>query len=52
MAANKTFLFLSDTVKPVRDTMNVINGKWKLPIIIFIGVGNTSVAQPVHKARY
>lgn len=29
-----------DTVKPVRDALDVINGKWKLPIIISIGVGN------------
>lgn len=29
-----------DTVKPVRDTLDVISGKWKLPIIISIGVGN------------
>ena len=29
-----------DSVKPVRDTLEVINGKWKLPIIISIGVGN------------
>jgi len=28
------------TIKPVRDTLDVINGKWKLPIIISIGVGN------------
>ncbi|MDM1072614.1 helix-turn-helix transcriptional regulator [Empedobacter brevis] len=29
------------TLKPVRDTLDVINGKWKLPIIISIGVGNS-----------
>jgi DNA-binding HxlR family transcriptional regulator len=29
-----------DTVKPVRDALDVINGKWKLPIIISVGVGN------------
>jgi DNA-binding HxlR family transcriptional regulator len=29
-----------DTVKPVRDALEVINGKWKLAIIISIGVGN------------
>jgi len=29
-----------NTVKPVRDTLDVINGKWKLPIIISVGVGN------------
>ena len=25
----------------MRDTLDVINGKWKLPIIISIGVGNS-----------
>lgn len=29
-----------DTVKPVRDALDVINGKWKLPIIISVSVGN------------
>lgn len=29
-----------DTVKPVRDALDVISGKWKLPIIISVGVGN------------
>jgi DNA-binding HxlR family transcriptional regulator len=29
-----------DTVKPLRDALDVINGKWKLPIIVSIGVGN------------
>ena len=29
-----------NTVKPGRDTLDVINGKWKLPIIISVGVGN------------
>ena len=29
-----------DTVRPVRDALDVINGKWKLPIIISISVGN------------
>lgn len=29
-----------NTVKPVRDTLDIISGKWKLPIIISIGVGN------------
>jgi DNA-binding HxlR family transcriptional regulator len=28
------------TVKPVRDALDVINGKWKLPIIISVSVGN------------
>lgn len=29
-----------DTLKPVRDALEVISGKWKLQIIISIGVGN------------
>lgn len=29
-----------DTVKPVREALDVINGKWKLPIIISVKVGN------------
>lgn len=29
-----------DTVKPVRDALDIISGKWKLPIIISISVGN------------
>ena len=28
------------TVKPVRDALDIISGKWKLPIIISITVGN------------
>jgi DNA-binding HxlR family transcriptional regulator len=27
-------------LKPVQDALNVLNGKWKLPIIISINVGN------------
>src|SRR3954453_21210568 len=40
MAANKTHCSCLDTVKPVRDALDVIDGKWKLPIIISVGVGN------------
>lgn len=40
MAVKKGYLNCLDTVKPVRDTLEVISGKWKLPIIISIGVGN------------
>lgn len=29
-----------EAVKPVRDTLDVINGKWKLPIIISVSMGN------------
>jgi DNA-binding HxlR family transcriptional regulator len=40
MATKKPYLSCLDTVKPVRDALDVINGKWKLPIIISIEVGN------------
>jgi DNA-binding HxlR family transcriptional regulator len=40
MAKNKVYCNCLETVKPVRDTLDVINGKWKLPIIISISVGN------------
>jgi DNA-binding HxlR family transcriptional regulator len=40
MAVKKTHCSCLDTVKPVREALDVINGKWKLPIIISISVGN------------
>lgn len=40
MTAKQSYLSCLDTMKPVRDTLDVINGKWKLPIIISIMVGN------------
>lgn len=40
MAKNKPHCDCLDTVNPVRDALDVINGKWKLLIIISIGVGN------------
>lgn len=40
MAKVKTYSDCINTVKPVRDALDVINGKWKLPIIISVGVGN------------
>lgn len=40
MAKKRTYCDCSNTVRAVRDTLDVINGKWKLPIIISIGVGN------------
>jgi DNA-binding HxlR family transcriptional regulator len=40
MAKKKVYCECLNTVKPVRDTLEVINGKWKLPIIISVGVGN------------
>lgn len=40
MAAKKGYLSCLDTVKPVRDALEVINGKWKLSIIISVSAGN------------
>lgn len=40
MAEKKNVCSCLDTVKPVRDALDVINGKWKLPVIISISVGN------------
>ncbi|MFD3002688.1 winged helix-turn-helix transcriptional regulator [Pontibacter toksunensis] len=40
MAAKKPCLSCLDTIKPVRDALEVINGKWKLPIIISVATGN------------
>lgn len=40
MVNKKGYLSCLDSVKPVRDALEVINGKWKLPIIISIMTGN------------
>lgn len=40
MAAKKAYSCCIDTVKPVRDALDVISGKWKLPIIISVSIGN------------
>lgn len=40
MSAKKAYCECLETVKPVRDALDVISGKWKLAIIISIGVGN------------
>lgn len=40
MVAKKAYCECIETIKPVRDALDVINGKWKLPIIISVGVGN------------
>lgn len=40
MATKKPYCECLETVKPVRDALDVINGKWKLAIIISVGVGN------------
>ncbi|WP_210151560.1 winged helix-turn-helix transcriptional regulator [Chryseobacterium scophthalmum] len=40
MTKKKEHLDCLNTVKPVRDALDVISGKWKLLIIISISVGN------------
>lgn len=40
MAYKKAHCDCLNTVKPVRDALDVISGKWKLPIIISVGAGN------------
>ncbi len=40
MAKEKLYLNCIETIRPVRDTLDVISGKWKLPIIISISIGN------------
>lgn len=40
MAKKKEHCDCLNTVKPVKDALDVISGKWKLPIIISVGVGN------------
>jgi DNA-binding HxlR family transcriptional regulator len=40
MAKKKLYNDCFNTVQPVRDALEVINGKWKLSIIISVGVGN------------
>jgi len=40
MTSKKGYLSCLDTVKPVRDALDVMMGKWKLPIIISVGTGN------------
>ncbi|SFO45631.1 transcriptional regulator, HxlR family [Chitinophaga sp. YR627] len=39
MAAKKTPLSCLETVKPVRDALDVINGKWRLSIFIAVASG-------------
>lgn len=40
MSKKKVYSCCIDTVKPVREALDVINGKWKLSIIISVSVGN------------
>lgn len=40
MAVKKVHSNCLETIKPVRDALEVLNGKWKLSIIISVAVGN------------
>lgn len=40
MKCEKAYTDCNSVLRPVRDTLDVISGKWKLPIIISIGAGN------------
>ncbi len=40
MAVKKGYNDCLSTIKPVRDFLDVMSGKWKFPIIVSIGVGN------------
>lgn len=40
MAAKKAHICCNVTIQPLREALQVINGKWKLPIIISIANGN------------
>jgi len=40
MAEKRNYRDCLTTIKPVQDTLDVLNGKWKLSIIISIGGGN------------
>ncbi|MBE8720372.1 winged helix-turn-helix transcriptional regulator [Sphingobacterium pedocola] len=40
MTPKQSYLSCLDTLKPVRDALDVFNGKWKLPILVSIMVGN------------
>lgn len=40
MAVKRGYNNCIDTIKPVRDFLDVMSGKWKFPILVSIGVGN------------
>ena len=40
MAVKRGYNDCISTINPVRDFLDVMSGKWKLPIIVSIGVGN------------
>ena len=40
MRYEKTYLNCVETVKPVRDTLDILSVKWELPIIILVSIEN------------
>jgi DNA-binding HxlR family transcriptional regulator len=40
MAVKRGYNDCLSTIKPVRDFLDVMSGKWKFPILVSIGVGN------------
>lgn len=40
MAVKRGFNDCISTIKPVRDFLDVMSGKWKFPILVSVGVGN------------
>jgi DNA-binding HxlR family transcriptional regulator len=40
MAVKRGYNDCISTIKPVRDFLDVMSGKWKFPILVSIGVGN------------
>ncbi|HEU0136262.1 MAG TPA: helix-turn-helix domain-containing protein [Flavobacterium sp.] len=40
MPVKKGYNNCISTIKPVRDFLDVMSGKWKFPILVSIGVGN------------
>lgn len=51
MAKKKAYNECLNTVKPVKDALEVINGKWKLAIIISISVGNERFTDIQHSVE-
>jgi DNA-binding HxlR family transcriptional regulator len=39
----------TDTILPVRDALDILSGKWKLPIIIALSFGNKRFKQMAHE---
>lgn len=40
MAVKRGYNNCISTIKPVRDFLDVMSGKWKFPILVSLGVGN------------